>query len=67
MITFACPKCSTDYDIGDYIDHIGDMRGNRFEFECKGCCTFECEVEWDPMIYPIASSVVPTQTRESDT
>lgn len=66
MSLFECPACQRSYDISDYPDHITDMRGDGFEFICegtskddKGCgATFQCQVDWSPHVYPLASTLV---------
>jgi transcription elongation factor Elf1 len=65
MSTFECPHCQKEYDIGGYPDHLTDMRGNRFTFECECGAEFECAVDWEPDIYPDKSTLKPPATKET--
>lgn len=53
MSLFECPHCKKEHDINDYPDHLTDMRGNNFEFECSCGATFECGVDWEPDVFAI--------------
>ena len=64
MSIFECPYCAKEYDIGEYPDHLFVMNNNRFEFECDCGAEFECEVEWEPIIWPILSSLKRTKPRK---
>jgi hypothetical protein len=57
MSFFECPHCCAEYNIGDFPDHLTDMRGNRFTFECVCGAEFECNVDWEPDIIPDESSL----------
>ena len=57
MSTFECPKCGKEHDIGNYPDHLTDMRNNRFTFECECGAEFECTVDWEPQIWPSNETV----------
>lgn len=65
MSIFQCPGCNRQYDVNDSPDHLNEMTGSRFEFQCSGVAegddgcgaTFECEVDWSPHIYPLSSTL----------
>ena len=51
-MTLDCPYCDHAHDMGDYPDHLTDMRGNEIEFECAHCeKTFDVTVDWEPVFY----------------
>lgn len=65
MSYFDCPHCKVEHNINDHPDHLTDMSGNRFTFECDCGAEFECTVDWEPEIYPDENTLKPPAKKET--
>lgn len=63
MSTFECPHCRVEVNTSDIPDHINEMKGSEFTYECDCGHEFAVEVDWEPICYPREDTLVPSVKR----